>query len=279
MELIPGDSLLYASLPWRSNRSRSINKGVSSIARSSTQQGQCVISWPIICQQAAGVELERASWYLMQRRTEDRVGRRILCAFILSSYCISNVSPSEKRAYTEDPEKIRLRDVDGYYTEAFLLVWWVQRILMASVSGCLTRRWVLVLPEPVCALCRRKWCILWFGLGSFFHMFYGGFFFFWEEAAGGGVSKCGFEPERNSRGASLLDTKTVFLFTLSVLSWPQTKAYQMRKRTSFIICLLDWQSCMAEGRCRPLGMLQLSWQEIFPVRYSNEIGELNVICL
>lgn len=107
MELIPGDSLLYASLPWRSNRSRSINKGVSSIARSSTQQGQCVISWPIICQQAAGVELERASWYLMQRRTEDRVGRRILCAFILSSYCISNVSPSEKRAYTEDPEKIR----------------------------------------------------------------------------------------------------------------------------------------------------------------------------
>lgn len=107
-------------------------------------------------------------------------------------------------------------------------------------------------------------------LEDFFHIFYDGFFF-WEEVAGGGVSKCGSEPERNSRGASLLDTKTVFLSTLSVLSWPQTEAHQMRKQTSLIICLLDWHSCMAEGRCRALGMLQLSWQEIFPVRYSNEI--------
>lgn len=55
----------------------------------------------------------------MQRRTEDKVGRRIQCAFMLSSYCIPNVLLLEKRAYTKGPEKIRCRDADGYYTEAF----------------------------------------------------------------------------------------------------------------------------------------------------------------
>lgn len=197
---------------------------------------------------------------------------------MLSSYCIPNVSPSEKRAYIEDLEKIRCGDAEGYYTEAFSPVWWVQRILMASVPGCLSHRWVLVLPKPVYALCRKKWHIFWFGCGRFFSYILW-WIFFWEEAAGGGVSKSGSESERNSRGASLLDTNTVFLSTLSVLSWPQTEAHNMRKRISFIICLLDWQSCMGEGRCRPLGMLQLSWQEIFPVRYLNEIWELSVICL
>lgn len=55
----------------------------------------------------------------MHWRTEDKVGRRIQCAFMLSSYCIPNVSPSEKRAYIEDLEKIRCGDAEGYYTEAF----------------------------------------------------------------------------------------------------------------------------------------------------------------
>lgn len=110
----------------------------------------------------------------------------------------------------------------------------------------------------------------------FFHTFDGVVFIFVLFCF---VSKCGSESGRNPGGVFLLDITTVFLSTLSVLSWPQAEAHIMRKGTSLIICLLDWRSCMGEGRCGSLGMLQLSWQEIFPVRFSNEIWEMNVICL
>lgn len=87
------------------------------------------------------------------------------------------------------------------------------------------------------------------------------------------------ESGRSPRGMSLLDMTTVFLSTLSVLSWPQMEAYITRKGASLIICLLDWQTCMGEGSCGSLGMLQLLWLEIFLVRYPSEIPGMNVICL
>lgn len=71
--------------------------------------------------------------------------------------------------------------------------------------------------------------------------------------------KCRSESGQHPRGASLLDITIVYLSTLSVLSWPQAETHIMRKGTSLIICLLDWQSCMGDGRCRSLGMLQLLW--------------------
>lgn len=157
-----------------------------------------------------------------------------------------------------------------------------QKVLMTCVMSAMTTHvlspWLSEASADVCTararlcLCRKTEVFFGLRLEGFFYTFDGVVFVLFCF-----VSKCGSESGRNPRGVFLLDITTVFLSTLSVLSWPQTEAHIMRKGTSPIICLLDWRSCMGKGRCGSLGMLQLSWQEIFPVRYSNEIWEMNVI--
>lgn len=216
--------------------------------------------------------------------------RKTMCTFMLQSYCKLCVSASGEIPYGEDRGKEMWRLVG---TPLFLLListvyfpvvmkgpsLFCQKVLMTHVMSARTSHVLSPqLSEAGVGVCtaRARLCLVWKNGGAwkgFFHTFDGGMFCL------GFFAKCVSESGRNPRGAPLLDITTVFLSTLSVLSWPQTEAHVMRKGTSLVICLLDWQSCMGEGRCGSLGMLQLSWQEIFPVRYSNEIWDMNVICL
>lgn len=145
----------------------------------------------------------------------------------------------------------------AYFTR-IILMWWVQGVLTSWVPGYLKQEWVFALPELGCALCGKTEAFCGLGLEEFFQIFDGSSGLFVGLLVLF-LSQMSLWVWTASRGASLLDITTANLSTLSVLSWPQAEAHIMRKRTSLIFCLLDWQSCMGEGRWGSLGILQLLW--------------------